>query len=95
MAALAAEFPGWHIWRSRSRRGAETGRHAAVALSPADIGEALEALELVWAEEYVFGYDLDKRVFWAARPGEIGLLYVAPTQGELNNQLVSREAAAR
>jgi hypothetical protein len=68
---------------------------APVALSPADIGEALEALELVWAEEYVFGYDLDKRVFWAARPGEIGLLYTAPTHDELNSQLVGREVAAR
>jgi hypothetical protein len=28
IAALAAEFPGWHIWHSRSRRGAETGWHA-------------------------------------------------------------------
>jgi hypothetical protein len=28
LAALAAEFPGWHIWRSRSARGAETGWRA-------------------------------------------------------------------
>jgi hypothetical protein len=28
MAAIAAEFPGWHIWRSRSARGTETGWHA-------------------------------------------------------------------
>ena len=28
LAALAAEFPGWHIWRSRSANGAETGWRA-------------------------------------------------------------------
>jgi hypothetical protein len=28
MAALAAEFPGWHIWRSRSASGAESGWRA-------------------------------------------------------------------
>lgn len=28
MAALAAEFTGWHIWRSRSASGAETGWRA-------------------------------------------------------------------
>lgn len=68
---------------------------AAVALSPADICEAVEALELVWGEEYSFGYDSERQVFWAARPGEIGLLYMAPTHGELNNLLVGREVAAR
>lgn len=39
MAVLAAEFTGWHIWRSRSASGAETGwratrkkrRHARIA----------------------------------------------------------------
>jgi hypothetical protein len=62
-------------------------------LTPADIGEALEALELVWADEYAFGYDAEKRVFWAGRPGEIGLLYTAATHGELNSQLVTPAAA--
>ena len=28
MAALAAEFSGWHIWRGRSVSGAETDWHA-------------------------------------------------------------------
>lgn len=28
MAALAADFPAWHIWRGRSSRGADTGWHA-------------------------------------------------------------------
>lgn len=28
LAALAAEFTGWHIWRSRSASGAETGWRA-------------------------------------------------------------------
>jgi hypothetical protein len=67
---------------------------AAVALTPADIGEALEALELVWADEYAFGYDPEKRVFWAARPGEIALLYMAAGHGELNSQLVGAALAA-
>jgi hypothetical protein len=25
IASLAADFPGWHIWRSRSQSGRETG----------------------------------------------------------------------
>lgn len=28
MAALAADFPGWHIWRSRSLSGRATGWNA-------------------------------------------------------------------
>jgi hypothetical protein len=28
MAGLAADFPGWHVWRSRSTSGRETGWHA-------------------------------------------------------------------
>jgi hypothetical protein len=28
MAALAAEFNGWHIWRARSASGRETDWHA-------------------------------------------------------------------
>lgn len=28
MAAIAADFPGWHIWRSRSLSGRETGWNA-------------------------------------------------------------------
>jgi hypothetical protein len=28
VAALAADFPGWHVWRGRSRSGAETDWHA-------------------------------------------------------------------
>jgi hypothetical protein len=26
--ALAADFPGWHVWRSRSQSGRETGWNA-------------------------------------------------------------------
>jgi hypothetical protein len=64
-------------------------------LSQADTGEAPEALELVWGGEYSFGYDPERQVFWAVRPGEIGLLFMAPTHGELNDQLVGREVVAR
>jgi hypothetical protein len=28
LAALASDFPGWHVWRARSLSGAETGWHA-------------------------------------------------------------------
>jgi hypothetical protein len=28
MTALAADFPGWHIWRSRSESARETGWNA-------------------------------------------------------------------
>jgi hypothetical protein len=28
MAALAADFPAWHIWRSRGSSGTETGWNA-------------------------------------------------------------------
>lgn len=28
MTALAADFPGWHIWRSRSTSGRDTGWNA-------------------------------------------------------------------
>jgi len=28
MAALAADFPGWHVWRGRSGSGAEAEWHA-------------------------------------------------------------------
>jgi hypothetical protein len=35
MAALAAEFPGWHIWRSRSLSGRETGWNATRQGRPA------------------------------------------------------------
>jgi hypothetical protein len=28
MTALAADFPGWHVWRSRSCSGRETGWNA-------------------------------------------------------------------
>ena len=28
MTALAADFPGWHIWRGRSSSGRETGWNA-------------------------------------------------------------------
>jgi hypothetical protein len=28
LTALAADFPGWHIWRSRSQSGRETGWNA-------------------------------------------------------------------
>lgn len=28
MAALAAEFSGWHVWRGRSAAGQETDWHA-------------------------------------------------------------------
>lgn len=28
MAALAADFPGWHIWRTRGSSGAETDWNA-------------------------------------------------------------------
>jgi hypothetical protein len=28
MAAIAADFPGWHVWRGRSGSGAQTDWHA-------------------------------------------------------------------
>jgi len=28
MTVLALDFPGWHVWRSRSASGRETGWHA-------------------------------------------------------------------
>lgn len=28
LAALAADYPAWHIWRGRSSSGAEVGWHA-------------------------------------------------------------------
>jgi hypothetical protein len=31
MAALAADFPGWHVWRGRSGSGAETDWHATAS----------------------------------------------------------------
>jgi hypothetical protein len=32
LAALAAEFPGWHIWRGRSASGRETDWNATSSL---------------------------------------------------------------
>lgn len=53
LAALAAEFTGWHVWRGRSASGRETDWHAtgrrgrgerkAARLAAAD-AEALRAL---------------------------------------------------
>ena len=50
LAALAADFTGWHIWRGRSASGRETDWHAtgraarkAARLAAAD-AEALRAL---------------------------------------------------
>jgi hypothetical protein len=31
MAALAADFPGWHVWRGRSGSGTETDWHATAS----------------------------------------------------------------
>lgn len=41
MTALAAEFPGWHIWRSRSPSGQETGWNATRKGRPPRDGGAL------------------------------------------------------
>jgi hypothetical protein len=30
LAHLAADFPGWHVWRSRDGRGNEAGWHATL-----------------------------------------------------------------
>jgi len=39
MTALAADFPGWHIWRSRSPSGRETGWNATrMGRAPRDGG---------------------------------------------------------
>jgi hypothetical protein len=31
MATLAADFPGWHVWRGRSGTGKETDWHATAS----------------------------------------------------------------
>ena len=33
-AALAAEFPGWHVWRSRDSRGRDDGWNATRRRKP-------------------------------------------------------------
>ena len=45
MADLAAEFPGWHIWRGRDGRGADQGWFATRRrrLSAAEAAEGLAA----------------------------------------------------
>jgi hypothetical protein len=64
MAALAADFPGWHVWRGRSASGAETDWHAttsrqlrkagALARLAAPSAQGLRALldqqQALWAE---------------------------------------------
>jgi hypothetical protein len=36
LAALASDFPGWHVWRARSVSGAETDWHATARRPGAD-----------------------------------------------------------
>jgi len=38
MAALAAGYPGWHVWRARSRSGALTGWHATATRALRHLG---------------------------------------------------------
>jgi hypothetical protein len=39
MAALTADFPGWHIWRSRSQSGRDVGWNATrKGRAPRDVG---------------------------------------------------------
>jgi hypothetical protein len=59
---------------------------AAERMTAADIEQALAALDMVWGDEYTFGYDPEKG-FWAARPGKIGPLFIAGTPEELGKVL--------
>jgi hypothetical protein len=53
-------------------------------------GQPLAALEMVWGDEYKFGYDPEKG-FWAARPGKIGPLFIASTPEELGKMLTDAD----
>ena len=60
--------------------------HPAEGMTAADIEHALDALEMVWGDEYKFGYDPEKG-FWATRHGQIGALFTADDPEELGNML--------
>jgi hypothetical protein len=64
----------------------EAAPQAAVRLSAEEIEQALKALDMVWGDEYLLGYD-PERGFWAARPGEIGPLFMAGTPEDLGKVL--------
>lgn len=58
-----------------------------------DTRHAVRALRLLYGRRYAFGYDQERRVFWAIRDGLIGSLVTAPTplalSGLLDNALVA------
>jgi hypothetical protein len=59
---------------------------AAGGMAPAGIQEALDALDLVWGDEYEFGWDAGVR-FWVRRHGAVGWLLTAADVTELGTFL--------
>lgn len=59
---------------------------AAGGMSPEDIAKMLDVLWLLWADEYLIGYD-DERGWWAARRGVTGHLMTADSPESLGQMI--------
>lgn len=64
----------------------EAAPQAARGITPAQIREALDALDAVWGDEYEFGWD-PQSGFWVRRHGAVGWLLTAATPQELGTFL--------
>lgn len=64
----------------------EAAPQAAGGITEADIWEALKALDLVYGDEYEFGWD-PAVGFWVRRHGAIGFLFTSADPRELGTFL--------
>jgi hypothetical protein len=76
----------------------EAAPRAVEGMSAEEIQQALDTLQLLWGDEYMFGYDAEndaERPWWVIKNGNLGTLVKAPTYQELNLLLTEAAESAR
>jgi hypothetical protein len=75
----------------------EAAPQAVAGMNAEEIRQALDTLQLVWGDEYMFGYDAEhdpERPWWAIKNGNLGTLVSAATIQELNQVLTDAAEAS-
>jgi hypothetical protein len=73
----------------------EAAPQAAEGAYDGNAEQALGLLQMLYGDEYTFGYDEERGVFWVIKAGNIGSLLTAPTPEALGGLLDSGPGAGQ
>ena len=72
----------------------EAAPQAAEGAYRSDVEQGLRVLRLLYGDEYTFGYDPERGVFWVIKDGKIGSVLTAPTLVALGGLIDSNPGLA-